>query len=156
MGTCIWRWANTLIHFKQFSLQTCPLLLSICTERLGIYIQVVVDFFIQFKSKLIKFRYSIYGTIDIPWAIDKHTIRSFTVISHLNLNMNPAFAQAYGVSEVKILCCGPCKSDPITANFSIVKSKNTFIFLCLDKLIYINKLILKMVLFLVSSFCLKR
>ena len=55
----------------------------------------------SFEHTYGKVRYSIYGTIDIPWAIDKHTIRSFTVISHLNLNANPAYAQAYGVSDIK-------------------------------------------------------
>ncbi len=66
-------------------------------------------------------RYSIKGNIDIPWALDKHTERSFTVISHYDLNANPALRQPYGASETKILCCGPCKSDPIIATFQVMK-----------------------------------
>lgn len=66
-------------------------------------------------------RYSIYGTIDIPWAFDKHTTRSFTIVSPLDLNSNPNLRQPYSVSASKVLCCGPCKSDPITASFSVRK-----------------------------------
>jgi hypothetical protein len=66
-------------------------------------------------------RYSIKGNIDIPWALDKHTERSFTVISHYDLNAFPALRQPYGASDTKVLCCGPCKSDPIIATFQVMK-----------------------------------
>jgi len=36
----------------------------------------------------------------------------------------PALKQPYGVSEQKIACCGPCKSDPIVVNFHTKKSMN--------------------------------
>jgi hypothetical protein len=52
-------------------------------------------------------------------AQDKHTQRSFTVVAPLDLNVNPLLRQPYGVSESKILCCGPCQSAPITAQFSV-------------------------------------
>jgi hypothetical protein len=43
------------------------------------------------------------------------------VVSHLNLNGNPNLRQPYGASAMKTLCCGPCKSGPITAQFSVPK-----------------------------------
>ncbi|CAF0904985.1 unnamed protein product [Brachionus calyciflorus] len=76
----------------------------------------------SFEHTVGQVRYSLYGTVDIPWAFDKHTTRSFTVVSHLDLNANPALRQGFGVSDEKVLCCGPCKSDPIIANFNILKS----------------------------------
>ena len=39
----------------------------------------------------------------------------------MDLNQTPGLKKAYGVSSEKILCCGPCKSDPILADFSIQK-----------------------------------
>jgi hypothetical protein len=66
-------------------------------------------------------RYSLYATVDIPWAFDKHSTRSFTVISHYDLNSQPALRQPYKAYGTKVLCCGFCKSDPITAEFSIMK-----------------------------------
>ena len=45
------------------------------------------------------------------------------VISPYDLNLMPALRQPYGASEMKVLCCGPCKSDPIIATFEIPKSK---------------------------------
>ncbi len=46
------------------------------------------------------------------------------MISHYNLNLNQALRQPIGASETKTLCCGPCKSDPITATLNVPKSKN--------------------------------
>ncbi len=54
-------------------------------------------------------------------AFDKHTTKSFTVINNYDLNLYPALRQPYGASAEKILCCGPCASLPILANFSISK-----------------------------------
>ena len=76
----------------------------------------------SFEHSFGRVRYSIYSTIDIPWAFDRHSTRSFSVISHLDLNMNPNLRQPCGVSDTKVLCCGFCKSDPIVAEFSLAKS----------------------------------
>lgn len=68
-------------------------------------------------------RYSINGTIDIPWAFDKHTTRSFSVINNVDLNLcSPALRQPYGVSGSKVFCCWCCASEPVTAKFNILKS----------------------------------
>ena len=48
-------------------------------------------------------RYSLNGTIDIPWAFDKHVQRSITVISPVDLNLNPALKQPYSVSQQKYI-----------------------------------------------------
>ncbi|CAF0782805.1 unnamed protein product [Brachionus calyciflorus] len=68
-----------------------------------------------------RIRYSIKGTIDIPWAFDKHTKKSFSVLSHVDLNDYANVKQPYGVSAQKTLCCGPCSSKPITVTFSVSK-----------------------------------
>jgi hypothetical protein len=57
-------------------------------------------------------------------AFDKHSRKSFTVISLYDLNQYPAARQSFGVSDTKTVCCGPCKSGPITVNFGVSKSKS--------------------------------
>lgn len=89
----------------------------------------------SFEHQFGRVRYSIYGTIDIPWAFDKHTTRSFSIVSPLDLNLNPNLRQPYTTTASKVLCCGPCKSDPITANFSVLKGIYTHLsiyILCLN------------------------
>ena len=67
-------------------------------------------------------RYWVKATINIPWSINRHAIRCFTVINPLDLNRQPSLRQPYGVSDTKIVCCGPCKSDPITIDLNTTKS----------------------------------
>ncbi|RMZ97900.1 arrestin domain-containing 3-like [Brachionus plicatilis] len=69
-----------------------------------------------------RIRYSIKGTVDIPWAIDKHTEQSFSVLSHVDLNNYSTLDQPYGVSTRKVLCCGPCSSKPISVSFIVLKT----------------------------------
>lgn len=77
----------------------------------------------SFYHEIGKIGYTLKSTVDIPWAFDKHTIRSFTLINPLDLNkLPPTLRQPYGVSETKILCCGCCSSDPITVTFSTLKT----------------------------------
>jgi hypothetical protein len=75
----------------------------------------------SFEHSIGNVRYLIHATVDIPWARDKHSIKSFTVISHYDLNQQPALRQPFKAFGTKILCCLFCKSDPITAEFSITK-----------------------------------
>jgi hypothetical protein len=42
-------------------------------------------------------------------------------MSHFDLNENPNLRQPYGVSAMKTFGCGPCKTGPITAQFSVNK-----------------------------------
>lgn len=67
-------------------------------------------------------RYSVDSILDIPWSFDKTSSQVFTVISTVDLNLMPNLRVPYGMSGEKMICCGPCKQGPITANFSISKS----------------------------------
>lgn len=43
------------------------------------------------------------------------------VLGTNDLNKNQSLRQTYGVSGEKVVCCGLCKSDPITVDFSVLK-----------------------------------
>lgn len=47
-------------------------------------------------------------------------------MSHNDLNINPTLRQPNQVQASKVLCCGPCASDPITATFGLPKSIQIF------------------------------
>ena len=79
----------------------------------------------SFEHEYGHIRYSIRATIDIPCAIDKHTLMAFTVISPYNLNLlEPTIRQPYGVSGSKVFCCLCCTSQPVTAKFEVLKGSN--------------------------------
>lgn len=65
----------------------------------------------SFEHSVGKIRYSLTGTVSIPWSFDKHTVRSFTVISHVDLNqLSPFFkqpAQAVATKSVLFSLGGP-------------------------------------------------
>jgi len=76
----------------------------------------------SFEHENGQIRYSISATIDIPWAFDKHTVRSFTVLSVSDLNLlDPILKQSYGVSGSKVFCCWCCASEPVMARFDVLK-----------------------------------
>ncbi|RNA31177.1 arrestin domain-containing 3-like [Brachionus plicatilis] len=87
------------------------------------------DFFIQlpnnaptsFEHEIGQIRYNLNAKIEIPWAFGKSTKKSFTVISEFDLNEYPSLRLGLGVSDEKYLCCWPCRSSPIIANFSLLK-----------------------------------
>ena len=68
-------------------------------------------------------RYYVKATIDIPWSSNEHALRCFTVINPLDLNLLPGLRQPCGVNDIKTVCCGPCKSDPIIIDLQTNKSK---------------------------------
>lgn len=68
-------------------------------------------------------RYKLVATIDIPWAFDKHSTRSFTVLSQNDLNKNVGLKQPYVTNQSKTLCCLCCQSDPITVTLTLKQSK---------------------------------
>lgn len=78
----------------------------------------------SFEHSTGKTRYSIHGVVDIPgmFKFNKRAIRTFCVVCPFDLNYLPALIQPYAISDEKVLGCGPCKSEPIMANFSITKS----------------------------------
>ena len=78
----------------------------------------------SFEHQFGQIRYSITATINIPWAFDKHTQKTFSVISNVNLNtLNPVVKKSYGVSGTKVFCCWFCASEPVLAKFEILKGK---------------------------------
>ncbi|CAF0905004.1 unnamed protein product [Brachionus calyciflorus] len=84
----------------------------------------------SFEHRIGNIRYSLVATIDIPWAFDVHSVRSFSVLSHFDLNSMQALRQPMGVSGMKQFCCGPCKSDPVIISrpsFSVSISKTGFV-----------------------------
>ena len=77
----------------------------------------------SFYHPMGKINYSITGTIDIPWASDKHAEKSFTVINNIDLNiLGPNIRQPREVEDSKnvLLSTG----DPIVATFGLEKSKS--------------------------------
>ena len=63
------------------------------------------------------------ANVDIPWAVDKHCKRPFTVLNNLDLSGSGAYLVGSGASGQRRLCCGPCRSDPIDVSLSMPKSK---------------------------------
>ncbi len=55
-------------------------------------------------------------------AFDKHTIRSFTVISHYDLNPFPGLKQSQGATAEKHVGCLCCKAGTISGFFATPKS----------------------------------
>ena len=68
-------------------------------------------------------RYFVKASIDIPWSSSEHALKCFTVINPLDLNLLPGLRQPCGVNDIKTVCCGPCKSDPIIIDLKTNKSK---------------------------------
>lgn len=77
----------------------------------------------SFEHEYGRIRYSLNATIDIPWAIDKHVTKAFTVVNRLELDKFVNLNKRVEVNDSKTLCCGPWKSKPISAAFSVNKSK---------------------------------
>ena len=88
-------------------------------------------------------RYQCLATLDIPWysnilnirrckyfkyslnfrAIDKHANRSLTILNKFDLNQFQNYLRPIGVSDQKVVCCGPCTNDPISLKFHLKKSQ---------------------------------
>ncbi len=119
-----WKLAIILIHFSLFCHIIYRLALSIQLERLDIpskerliYLGINI---IQEELYLIRQKLEAFNLR----AFDKHSRKSFTVISLYDLNQYPGARQSFGLSDTKTVCCGPCKSGPITVNFGVSKSKS--------------------------------
>lgn len=69
-------------------------------------------------------RYGAYATLDIPWSFNKHTMRSFTIVSSVDLNAVPnlRLPQTVNSSRLIVGCVGLCcMSAPVNVSFSIKK-----------------------------------
>ncbi|RNA38111.1 arrestin domain-containing 3-like [Brachionus plicatilis] len=75
----------------------------------------------SFESSIGQIRYFLTAVIEREWMYDKKVKLNLSVKSVLDLNKNPVLRQGYGVCEQKEICCGPCKSDSIVADFSTKK-----------------------------------
>ena len=67
-------------------------------------------------------RYCLEAIIDIPWATNITARKSISIINPIDLNSIPGLRQPCAVSDTKVVCCGPCKSDPIIIEFNTNKS----------------------------------
>ena len=65
----------------------------------------------SFEHRIGKIRYTLTGTVGIPWDFDQHTCRSFTVIADMDLNrVDPVFrqpAETFGKKDVLFAFGGP-------------------------------------------------
>ncbi|GFO36965.1 arrestin domain-containing protein 3 [Plakobranchus ocellatus] len=64
-------------------------------------------------------RYIITCKINRPMKFDHKIKKIFTILSTLDLNLNPSNMKRVQDSKQKQLCCLWCKSDPISASFHI-------------------------------------
>jgi hypothetical protein len=68
-------------------------------------------------------RYWVKATTDGPSSLNEQALRIFTVINPLDLNLLPGIRQPFGVNDIKAVCCGPCKINPIIIDLQTNKSK---------------------------------
>ncbi|CAL1547828.1 unnamed protein product, partial [Lymnaea stagnalis] len=73
----------------------------------------------SYESKAGHVRYTVKSTIDRPWKFDQKTKRVFTIVSVLDLNMQPNTMSRLQETNQKYLCCICCTSGPIEATFHI-------------------------------------
>ncbi|XP_062620950.1 arrestin domain-containing protein 3-like [Saccostrea cucullata] len=64
-------------------------------------------------------RYKVEGIIDRPYAYDEHTVQPFTVLSTLDLNLEPTAANGGEAQNSETLCCLCCKSGPIMGTLKL-------------------------------------
>lgn len=58
-------------------------------------------------------RYTIKVTLDRPWKFDQDTKMAFTVISPVDLNLNPRVKEPFKLELEKSFCCFCCRSGPL-------------------------------------------
>lgn len=68
----------------------------------------------------------------------KEAKKPISIVNNLDLNEIQNIRQPYGVSGTKIMCCGPCKSEPIMTYFSINKSNFIYYLVIVSKFIRVK------------------
>ena len=62
----------------------------------------------SFEHKNGRIRYCIKCVLEIPWASNKETIKTFSVINPYDLNANPTLNSKCGTNDKTQFCFGPC------------------------------------------------
>ena len=60
-----------------------------------------------------RIRYFLFGTVEIPWSLNKIVKLPITIISLLDLNRYPQLRQSHTVTNTKTICCLCCRQKPI-------------------------------------------
>lgn len=76
----------------------------------------------SFEGEYGHVRYTVKVTLDRPWKFDQETKTAFTVLSPVDLNLNPRLKEPVRVSMEKYFCCCWCKSGPMTCIVSLPHS----------------------------------
>ncbi|XP_059612350.1 arrestin domain-containing protein 17-like isoform X1 [Phlebotomus argentipes] len=58
-------------------------------------------------------RYTVKVTLDRPWKFDQESKMAFTVISPVDLNLNPRVKEQFKLDLEKSFCCLCCRSGPL-------------------------------------------
>jgi Arrestin (or S-antigen), C-terminal domain/Arrestin (or S-antigen), N-terminal domain len=76
----------------------------------------------SFEAKHGRVSYRIKAVLDIPWGFDKESTLLFTVVSHDDLNLDPALKIPCHCEEIKRFCCCFCLSDPLIMTVTLSKT----------------------------------
>lgn len=68
----------------------------------------------SFEGEYGHVRYTIKVTLDRPWKFDQDIKMAFTVISPVDLNLNPRVKDPYKLELEKSFCCCCCRSGPLS------------------------------------------
>ena len=115
------KWATTHIRSTLCCHIICPLASSTALAESGTALTEPLTYLGLIKQPPVDFLNKILLSNFLKRAFDKHTVKLFTVVNHLDLNRLSQLRQPCLIEGEKILCCGPCKSMPINATFSILK-----------------------------------
>ncbi|XP_069691629.1 arrestin domain-containing protein 2-like [Periplaneta americana] len=73
----------------------------------------------SFEGKYGHIRYSVKGIIDRPWKFNHEVMANFTVLSKVDLNLDPVYRAPVQLEKSKYFCCCCCKSGPMNFIFHI-------------------------------------
>ncbi|XP_039969918.1 arrestin domain-containing protein 17 [Bactrocera neohumeralis] len=68
----------------------------------------------SFEGEFGHVRYTVKVTLDRPWKFDQDMKMAFTVISPVDLNVNPRVKEPYKLELEKSFCCFCCRSGPLS------------------------------------------
>lgn len=73
----------------------------------------------SFEGEYGHVRYQVTVAINRPWRFDNVFKKCFTVVSSLDLNMDPRYKMPLHTEDEKHFCCCCCASGPVTARIDI-------------------------------------